>query len=288
MRYWIVITCIWVLSAVGAFASVTDTPLVEAFSKGYAITADTIGLEGASKNPATVQLLAKNTSIFNINSISELTITHGFVGVGYTLNSNTWVSFTFPFTLSSKIKETTIQSGTASEVGSFSSFSSNPRVTLTRALSKSVTIGLSAVGLYDTLEKEAATGFSFDCGAVIQIKKLRLGAALQDIGWNKSWSTETNESKDISSHLGASVAVLSNMDLQADRTQTQDSVIHNVGAQFRLMSIASLSAGIRDIGQTNQYRAGAMIKIDDVSVSYAYGSHLYLSESHKVGVAIDF
>ena len=46
-------------------------------------------------------------------------------------------------------------------------------------------------------------------------------------------------------------------------------------------------AGIKDIGQSNQWRAGLTLKLSSFSFTYAVGTHADLGITHKIGIEIN-
>ncbi|RAP26726.1 hypothetical protein DID78_06625 [Candidatus Marinamargulisbacteria bacterium SCGC AG-343-D04] len=288
IHVWAII-CILFISLSSGYAFVGDTPLVESYSKGYAITAEKSGLEGSNKNPASMDFSAENTFILNMNNAYGMDITHAFFGVGYSMKNKLKIGFTLPISIVNNVAVTQRNGeGSADIVETFNVIQSKSRVTLSYPIASFMRIGTSLSGLYDTLYNESATGYAIDVGALIQIKALSIGVAVQDIGWNKSWSTGLEETKDPIYHVGARFKLLRFLDIKADYTKENDHEITNVGMGIQIMSFLGIHGGIFDMGESNQSRAGVSFINKGFKLSYAYGLHPYLGESHKVGVSVDF
>ena len=270
-------------------ASLEDSVLVESYAKGYAITADKNNLEGAEKNPASVAFESKKAFVFNANQSYDASIKQAFLGVGTTVFNRAKLSLTIPIQFVDEINEVALVNGAAIKMGEFSMLTIQPKVTITLPIFDFLDFGASATGLFDNAYNETAEGHGFDFGFRVHFDKISFGYALQQFAAEKLWSTGRKESIEPNANAGLKVSMLKNMDLLADvsKSKFQDS-IYNLGSTLQVTSKLSISAGFRDVTNTQQFRFGSSLNLNSWRVHYAYGRHNVLSDSHKVGVTFEY
>ena len=265
-----------------------DLGLVQSYAKGFAITADDIGLEAAMKNPANVLFVEDRKALVNLNESYSMDIYHGFFAVGYQLDPSVRLSISFPVTQVNNILETQQTAGGAEQIGTFSSTSLQPTITVNKQWNKQLSVGVNAVFLIDNVYNETASGYSVDMGLLYKRARYSLGASLQHLGWAKQWSTGRNEVKPLQLNVGYKLMLNKSIAFLSDISIIENERELNVGTTINMLSALDIYVGIRDLGNENQYRAGVGFHLMSTNLQYSFGYHSELGNSHKFGLSFDY
>ena len=266
------------------FAS--DIYLVEGFANAFALTAKKGSLESVIKNPATGKTTSHKQVLININESYGLGVYHGLLGTGYELKSDLLLVALLPFTSIAAIDETIINNGSPQKIGQYSTWKLSPQVTLSKKILDAMVIGGSMIGLYETINSEYAKGISFDTGLVFNLKKINLGVSIQNIGFQNYWSTQKKEKKNLKVNAGIALKPMKQLEILSDVSIIKATVITNSAINYLVSSYLNVQVGLRDVGKSNQLRAGASLNLDSFEVHYSYGSHVELGDSHKLGMTV--
>jgi hypothetical protein len=281
-----IISCSAVISA---SSTLYDLPLVDGYSKAYAITAENNGLEGAQKNPATIGIQSKKAFIMNLNQTYDSSIKQVYLGVGTQFFRNTTLAFTVAAQLVDGINETELLNGSAVKVSEFSMLTVEPKISLVVPVVSFLDAGVSFTGVFDTVYNENSSGGSLDFGLLFKWDKFSFGVALQQLLAEKIWSTGLTERLSSQSNAGIKLKLFDSVSLLVDTSSKgKNDRQYNVGSTFDLSPKLSMNIGIHDLGDTNQFRAGSTLKFNSWRLNYAYGRHGVLNDSHKVGVTFDY
>ena len=151
-----------------------------------------------------------------------------------------------------------------------------------------IRVGTSLVGFYDHIYNETGTGYGVDVGAIVSLPYVTTGISFQNIYSSKSWTTGIDEDLDQIMNIGLKTQSYNGVSLSSDLTQSIDHTIINVGGSFEVNSMLTLHSGLRDLTEIGSFRFGADIRIQQLSIHYAFGTHTELDTTHKIGVSVDY
>jgi hypothetical protein len=262
-----------------------DLAMVHGYSSAFALTAYENNVEGSLKNPATSIRDIHRRIIVNINESYGLDIYHGLVGTGLKYNQ-LYISVVAPFTTISGIAHTTVVNGSPLMLGRYNAFEISPQITLAKQMSKKFVLGASLQSLFEQTYGGSALGLSLDLGGLIRLNKINMGVSIQNIANTKHWNTGYNDTKPLKLNAGIMLKPLQNYEFLSDISIMKNNIESNSALHVRLSSYASIQMGIRDLGKTNQLRAGLSVFLQSMTIFYSFGMHSDLGDSHKLGLSI--
>lgn len=281
--------CLFCVNFTISIHATSDIGLVQSYAQGFAITAKYLGLESSLKNPAGIHNRTDTESIFNLNDSYAMEIYNGFSGVKFKLTDTSSVALSMPFTYIEGIDKTAIGSnGVGYTTDTFNVMGLKPRVTYSYDVNNHTQLGISAIYLYDQLDDNTAHGYSFDVGLITTISNFNIGASIQNVLHNLFWSSNHVDRYSLQYNLGISYIILNYLEISSDISIIEETTLKNLGAHVMLTSHLDFYLGCFDLGETNQFRSGLRVSIDSTKLSYSYGHHVTLGDSHKIGIEIDF
>ena len=285
----IVAILVWSATIIASpvFGSFDDLVQVGGFAKGFAITADSLGLESGYKNPAGISSIqTKSVMTTYTSQFGNLVQTMG-LALGAPISEKIKVSLNVPLTITQDNPETVGSSGRGVQVGSFSNYITGAITSISTSLyGDHLQLGVSAVYRHLELNKTTANGFGLDAGLILNTRYISLGLSAQDIGGTKlKWSNDTEETIQARYNIGVKIPVEKMINILADATIESDKEnVYNIGAEVNLSKNFSLMGGIRDIQGDSNWRVGTCVKVKRFNIYYSFSNHQELGVNHKIGI----
>lgn len=179
-------------------------------------------------------------------------------------------------------------------IGTFTPLDYTVYLNLSRALSGSVTLGVTGRYYYQRILDRTASGWGADLGLAVEpVKNLRFAGALMDFGSNPEF-TFANYSLPTRASVGASYALLlgrSQLNFAADGGYSffDRRFSLNTGAEALLGSLVALRAGYKILDQTAGLTLGIGFRVKGVRIDYAFGANdLSLGATHRFSVGFGY
>lgn len=282
------ILLVLVISLTGSIqASFKSLSAVSALSKGYAITADHIGLEALYKNPAGLDSLTQTTISTTYGSFFDNFLQASSFGIGLPFFDNYTLGILIPIYKVSNIPKTIEVSGHGVQTDTFEDLQGAAIVGISGTfLNPAIHLGFSGSYYTHQLDTHHATGFGLDAGIIIDTVFGTIGASVQDIGGTKlNWDTQTTEIIPQITHIGLTLDLpildkfLTDASFEKDKKTT-----YSIGIEKQLAPEFSLLAGINHLEEKAEFTLGAQLRIDQMQLNYAYSGHEELGTCHKIGL----
>ena len=282
----ILLLLVIILLSIDSSVYASDIRLVKEYASAYAVTGKENGLEGSVKNPATGIKNVHRKVLVNLNQSYAMGIYHGLLGFGYKNNDTLFMSVLLPFTTIGNMDKNEVIDGIPTTTGQYASLHTNPQVSVATRIHDRILIGSSVIGLYDRISDDVGKGISVDTGVLLTGGMLNIGVSVQNIGYRKYWSTGKRDKKPVQINTGVSIRPIRNLEFLSDMSIIKEKMIKNIALSYDLSSYINLTLGIRDVGMSNQFRAGSSMNINSLNMHYSYGHHVVLGDSHKLGMTV--
>ncbi|MFC1752046.1 hypothetical protein ACFL96_01440 [Thermoproteota archaeon] len=285
---------IWIITMMGIKPIYSQTFLGElcsiyGFSKGYAITAEHLGLESAYKNPAGITHIRALTIGTGYSTFFDNGYYAASLGIGLPVGSDFVLSLNVPIRVVDGIPETVEVSGLGEKIGTFSDTNGAIILSLGSRHLAPVYLGVSLKGIFHTIMDTSATGIAFDAGVLAELGIFKLGASVQNAGSTPlEWDTGNTDEMTQQINLGISAAVIPDLTLLADTTIESNQSLINFGAEFNVSPMLSVQGGLKDISGDCFLTFGTRIAMDNIQMFYAYAQHEALGGTHKFGFTSEF
>jgi len=267
-------------------ADFEDLVQVNGFAKGFAITADSLGLESAYKNPAGLASLRQATLLTSYASQHDNLVQTIGIGLGLPLSNTLKIGLNIPLTIIQDNIETTTSGGRGVELGRFSNYEGGAILSVSKSLfSNSILIGSSATYRTSQLKDVSGSGLGLDAGIILHTPTLTVGASIQDIGnTTMTWDNDTKEVITPKYNIGFKLPLKRTLSIMGDMTsQKNKDTAYNVGVDYQLSKTLSLMGGIRDLQNSPTWRIGTALKVNKFQIHYAMSNHEDLGVNHKIG-----
>ena len=290
---WLRVVCASVI-ALGVYGtSVTanqldDLFIVEGFSKGYAITAETSKLDTLYKNPAglagidSVQIQTVSTGAYD----SEM-LTLG-LNAAFSLSETISAGLSVPIKHISGIPQTIgNDQGEAEVIGSFSDTQTGLILGLGTQLLPDINVGISGSYLIHRINDDQGQGFGVDVGVQWLNGPLTLAGSVQRVlGQRMAWTTGYNDTIPMAANVGLAYQFFQHQ-LMGDLTYSSSGLQDvNIGGIFHMLDYANMTYGVRDCLSTRRISLGLTMTMERLNVSYAVAKHPHLGLTHKIGIEL--
>ncbi|MSR89167.1 MAG: hypothetical protein EXS67_05895 [Candidatus Margulisbacteria bacterium] len=282
------ILLVLVISLTGTIqASFKSLSAVSALSKGYAITADHIGLEALYKNPAGLDNLTQTTISNTYGSFFDNYLQASSFGIGLPLFDNFTLGIMIPIYKVGNILKTVETSGHGVQTDTFEDLQGAAIVGISGTfLNPSFHLGFSGSYYTHQLDTHHSTGFGLDAGIIVDTNFGTIGASVQDIGGTKlHWDTQTTELLPQITHIGITLNLPILDKLLTDASfEKNKNTSYSIGIEKHLAKEFSLLAGANHLEEKAEFTLGAQLTIDNIQLNYAYSEHEELGTCHKMGL----
>lgn len=166
-----------------------------------------------------------------------------------------------------------------------------------RQVGTSISIGVNAKFVRETIDEEQAQAFAADIGAlyVVPNSNLILGMNFQHLG-TKMKFIEEEFSLPFNMKFGAAYRLIDGaLTLATDINRPVDNYVDmGLGAEYKIMSIMNLRAGYRytlggnPLGTASGLRAGLGVEIRDYKIDYAFVPYGELGQAHRISLVASF
>lgn len=254
----------------------------QSFAKAGAVTSELGNIESGFKNPASLkgsqEWLCAASSYFQGAYYSSL--------IAYSLFINKAnMAVYVPFKMINDIPETIYEWGQAKQISSYSETQLSPRLSLSYPLGP---FHAGATLAYDrhSLFNQYGEKLSMDLGAVYTHSFFSLGLSSQNlISTPFMWSTGRQEPQTIDLNIGSECRI-QNACLKLDLSIQKQELSVSSGVSYQLHPALTLLAGIKELGKTNQWRAGLTFSKSCFSLTYALGDHQDLGLTHHLSISM--
>jgi long-subunit fatty acid transport protein len=163
-------------------------------------------------------------------------------------------------------------------------------------LSNSVSLGISAKFLQETIDEQKAQAFAVDLGGMYSMKNgFIIGANVQHLG-TKMKFVEESFGLPLNFNVGVAYKLLDNaLTFAVDANIPTDNDVNvGFGADYRIMGIFDLRFGYRytsggnDLGTASGLRAGVGFGIGSYKLDYAFVPYGELGQSHRISLVASF
>ena len=251
-----------------------DSTLVTGFSKGFAITAEELGLESASKNPATLTSVQKNSFSSTYSSYYNHILQSYNLSWAIPLFKRYIIGLQFPNQVVQNIPHT--QAGPENEaiqIGQFQDKKTGTALSVAFKGSQSLSLGATLSGTHQKIFNQTQSSFGLDLGLLRKQNWGNIGISIQNMG-----------SKRLINNAGFTLLTPPYGHISIDASQQKKEHLVNIGYTLPILSNFIVSAGIKDITHSKQLRLGLELRLANVAILIAQGHHDVLGPINKVGI----
>jgi hypothetical protein len=256
-------------------------------AKGTAITADTNGLAAFTKNPATLTDI-DHPQIKTTYTNDYLSLVHNTnITWAQPLTDTVSIAINLPLRQITNIPEINAD---GIVTGSFNDYKVAPMITIGKRIGD-LSIGTSFRYTINKVASERGTGHAVGIGVRYAFSHiLSLGASIQQLFSQQTWSTGQKETIKPIYHVGMGVHLsigdfLTDIDKETDPNNWN----LNIGYSTRIHPMMAIHMGIKDLLEDRQYGFGTSLSVSKImTIDYAYSQHSVLGQQHSMGITIAY
>lgn len=276
-----------------SYAYFEDLTLSEGYAKGYAITAEPLGLESLLKNPAGLSQIQRSVFRTSYANQFETLVQNLGVGIGFRPMKHLRMGAYIPATIIQNIIRSQNAGGRGLASGTFSNYESAYILGMSLSIfSDHLHLGSSFQIYNHSLDNTSGQGNGLDAGVLFTSRYFNIGASIQNIGNTKvSWKNRSHFDTYKEQHnIGIAIKLPQGLILLTDASIIENSeTIINTGAQFSINPKLDLVGGLRDINNdTPSWRMGTILKLNRLNIEYTFSNIEDLGTIHKIGVQIGY
>jgi hypothetical protein len=287
--YFLFIYFLAISSIFGIPASFTKIIPTSTFAKGFAVVAETGGVENIYHNPASI-VGSKGTSVgVSYSSFYDnLYSTSSFEFIT-PLSDRVSIGFALPVKMISGIPLVVDSNGTGEQIGSFSDIETAGILSFAYKLTPNAYLGLNTYYYYRKIYEAQASNLGFDIGIIADYKKFAFGACLSNISNSQlEWTSGQKESQNQQITIGGLYRFTESFIGLADIEFIDGDYIVNVGAELWLTNTFAFTGGVYDCDRGKKISLGLQLLLNQFKWNYAFAEHDDLGLIQKVSLEVNF
>lgn len=270
-----------------------DLTLSEGYAKGYAITAEPLGLESLLKNPAGLSQIQRSVFRTSYANQFETLVQNLGVGIGFRPLKPLRIGAYIPATIIQNITQSQNAGGRGLATGTFSNYESAYILGFSLSLfSDHLHFGTSYKLYNHGINNISGQGDGFDAGLLFTSTYFNIGASLQNIGDTAiSWIDRSHfDVYKEQTNLGIALKLPQKISILADAQIIEnEDIIINTGAQISIHPKLDILGGYKDANtESASWRIGTLLKLNRLTIDYTFSNIEDLGTIHKIGVQIGY